>query len=173
MSFYELARSRYSVRKYRALPVEETCVNTVLSAAATAPSACNLQPWVFIVISDEQSRFSFRQVYQKEWFLSAPVIIAVCCDHERSWKRGDGKDFGEIDVAIALDHLTLAAAELGLGTCWIGNFDVAAARKLLKLPEQIEPVAFTPLGYPDGASAMREKKRKSLDEIVFREWYRG
>lgn len=172
MSFYELARSRYSVRKYRDLPVEESAIKTVITAAAIAPSASNKQPWVFIVIRDEQSRFSFRKVYQKEWLESAPVLIAACCDHERSWKRIDGKDYGEIDVAVSLDHLTLAAAELGLGTCWIGNFDVEVARKLLKLPDSVEPVALTPLGYPDDSTAP-DKKRKTIDEIVFREWYGG
>lgn len=172
MSFYELARSRYSVRKYRDVPVEDVTLQTIITAAGIAPSACNRQPWVFIVIRDEHLRFSFMEVYQKEWFVSAPVIIAACCDHEHSWKRSDGKDYGEIDVALSLDHLTLAAAELGLGTCWIGNFNVKVARKLLKLPDSVEPVALTPLGYPD-SSTPPDKNRNAVDTIVFKEWYGG
>ena len=172
MSFYQLACSRYSVRRYRNVPVEEEKLAQLFKATAMAPSACNLQPWVFIVIRDEHSRFSFETIYPREWFIAAPVIIAACCNHERSWKRGDGKDYGEIDVAIALDHFTLAAAELELGTCWIGNFNVEEARRLLRLPAAVEPVALTPLGYPEGPP-QTQKQRKEIGEFVFSEYFGG
>ncbi len=173
MSFFELASGRYSVRKYATTPITTTTLQQLFSAVAEAPSACNLQPWVFIVMDDEQSRFSFEKVYPREWFTAAPVIIAACCDHTRSWKRGDGKDYGEIDVALALDHLTLAAAELGLGTCWVGNFNEEEACRALRLPENIIPVALTPLGYPVDGTQPPEKKRKSPAEFVSYGYYGG
>ena len=169
MSFLDLVRGRYSVRNFTNVPVEEEKLRAVFEAVRAAPSACNFQPWVFIIIRDEHSRFLFEKIYNRNWFLSAPVIVAACCDRSASWKRGDGKDFGDIDVAIALDHLTLAAAELGLGTCWIGNFDEKKARQVLRLPDHFDPVALTPLGYPGCVAS--EKKRKSLDEILFRDYF--
>jgi len=82
----------------------------------------------------------------------------------RAWKRRDGKNYAEVDATIAMDHLILAATNEGLGTCWIGAFDPLAAREILGLPEDAEPIAFTPLGYP--ADSPRAKKRKSLKELV-------
>ena len=109
---------------------------------------------------------------ENEWTsTTAPVIVALCCDLSKSWQRKDGKNFGDIDVAIAMDHITIAAAEAGLGTCWIGNFDIAEARRVLELPKHIEPVVFTPLGYP--AIEPVPKKRKPLDEIVCWEKFGG
>ena len=100
------------------------------------------------------------------------MIIAVCCDRNATWRRADGKDFGDIDIAIALDHMTLAAAEAGLGTCWIGNFNAAEAKRVLKLPQNIEPVAFTPLGFP-GPQAINKKSRKEMRDIVSWGFYGG
>ena len=122
------------------------------------------------VLRDNSSRKKLVQIYNRAWFLHAPVVIAACCDRSASWKRADGRDYGDVDVAIALDHMTLAAAEAGLGTCWVGAFNAAQARNILMLPENIEPVAFTPLGYP-GPEAQPKKSRKKMDEIVFWEYY--
>ena len=171
MSFLDLARSRCSIRGYLDTPVEEEKIRYILEAAISAPSACNNQPWVFIVITDRHSRSRLEKVYNRPWFLAAPVIIAGCYDRSVSWRRGDGKDYGGIDTALALDHLTLAAAELGLGTCWVGAFNVAAVRTVLMLPESIEPVAFIPLGYPDPEKP--RKFRKNLDEVIHREFFGG
>lgn len=172
MEFLELIKKRYSVREYLEKPLDDATIERVLEAGRLAPSACNNQPWIFVVIKNENSRMSLRDVYAREWFLRAPVIIAVCCDRNQAWRRSDGKSYGDVDAAIALDHITLAAAEAGLGTCWIGAFNEAAARKALMLPAQIDPVAFTPLGYP-GAAAANPKRRKKLDEITFWEYYGG
>jgi nitroreductase len=171
MTFLELVKKRSSVRAYLDTPVPETLLDSILEAARWAPSACNIQPWIFIVIKDNASRKALKTVYNREWFLRAPVIIAVCYDRSASWKRSDGRDFGDIDCAIALDHLTLAAAEAGLGTCWVGNFNPAMAREVLALPQQVDPVAFTPVGYP-GPDATRSKSRKAPDLIVHEERYK-
>lgn len=172
MTFLELAAKRYSVRDYRDTPVDESAIDAVLETGRLAPSACNNQPWCFIVITGAERREAMRAVYDRDWFVSAPVQIAVCIDTERCWKRGfDGKSFGFVDAAIAMDHMTLAATELGLGTCWVGAFDPRAAREVLALPPHVEPVVLTPLGYP--AASAPEKRRKALGEIVWRERWGG
>ena len=126
---------------------------------------------MFIVISDPANRARLETVYNRSWFLRAPVIIAACYDTGVSWRRGDGKDYGGIDTAIAIDHLTLAAADQGLGTCWVGAFNVEAAREILKLPKHVEPVAFIPLGYPAGSRP--KKARKPFEDTVHREHFRA
>ena len=170
-SFLDLARQRCSVRGYRDTPVEEEKIRYILDAATTAPSACNNQPWIFIVIRDRSSRSRLATVYNRPWFLQAPVIIAACCDRSISWRRSDGKDYGDIDIAIAVDHLTLAATEQGLGTCWIGAFNAPAARSVLMLPESVDPIAFTPVGYPSPDKP--RKVRKKTDETVYWEFFGG
>ena len=174
MEFLDLVKKRYSVRAYLDTPLDDALIERVLEAARLAPSACNFQPWVFIVVKSEAARQKFESVYSKLWFLHAPVIVGVGCDRTRSWHRkADDKDYGEVDVAIALDHLTLAATELGLGTCWVGNFNADEARKVLALPPSIEPIAFTPLGFPAAEAKAPLKSRKGLDEITHWEFYGG
>jgi len=170
-SFFELARQRRSVRAYlqdKAVPND--ILYKVLETARLAPSAKNSQPWVYIVVRDSEVKEQLRAVYDREWFLQAPVIIAVCCDRNESWIRSDGKDFGDIDCAIAMDHLTLAATSFGLGTCWIGAFNNQRAREVLGLPNTIEPVVLSPLGYPAVTETPR-RPGKPLDSIVYWERY--
>jgi nitroreductase len=170
-AFMELVKNRYSVRGFQNKPVEEPLILKVLEAGRLAPSACNNQPWAFIVIRKDATKKKLAAVYERAWFVSAPVILALCCDHSLAWRRKDGRSYGEVDVAIAMDHITLAATEAGLGTCWIANFVPDQARQVLELPETIEPVVFTPLGYPVTAAA--QKKRKPLNEIIHWEKYNG
>ncbi|MBN1131053.1 MAG: nitroreductase family protein [Chitinispirillaceae bacterium] len=172
MSFLDLVKKRSSIRDYLDKPVPDSLLESILEAGRWAPSACNIQPWIFIVKRDKASRQAMEKVYNREWFLKAPMVIALCCDRSVSWKRSDGKDFGDIDIAIALDHMTLAAAEAGLGTCWVGNFNPDNAREALALPQHFDPVVLTPLGYPD-TPATRLKSRKSLDTIIHWEYYGG
>jgi nitroreductase len=171
MDFLSLAKKRYSVRSFLDTPVEDEKLMKVLEAARLAPSACNNQPLVLIVIKDEASRKKLETVYNRPWFLHAPVIIGACCDRKLSWRRNDGKDYGDVDIAIAMDHMTLAATETGLGTCWIGAFKAQEAKKVLMLPEYIDPIAFTPLGYftPD----IVNKSRKKIEELVHWEFFGG
>ena len=167
MTFIDLVKKRYSVRDYLETPLADSLIESVLEASRFAPSACNKQPWAFIVVRDPDSKKRLESVYPRPWFLQAPVIIAVCCDRNATWRRADGKDFGDIDIAIALDHMTLAAAEAGLGTCWIGNFNAAEAKRVLKLPQNIEPVAFP------GPQAINKKSRKEMRDIVSWGFYGG
>ncbi|MCY1723239.1 nitroreductase family protein [Prolixibacteraceae bacterium Z1-6] len=165
MDFFQLAKSRFSVRKYKTTPVEDDKLLKVLEAGQVAPSAVNFQPWHFIVVTETETLEKIHQTYQRDWIKKAPVIIVAGADHSQSWKRSsDGKDSADIDIAIAVDHMTLMATELGLGTCWVCNFSVKKCSEVLKLPSHIEPCVLIPLGYPDIENA--PKKRKSLSEFV-------
>lgn len=164
MAFLEIARKRYSVRKYQDLAVEKEKILQILEAARIAPSAVNFQPWHFIALTDKGVISKVAEAYSREWLRRAPVIIVACGDHQKSWKRKDGKDHCDIDLAIAIDHMTLAAADLGLGTCWVCAFDAERCHEILELPDHLEVVALLPIGYPAGE---REGiNRKSLAEIV-------
>ena len=168
MSFLDLAKKRYSVRKYKKIPVEEEKLNQVLEAGRVAPSAVNYQPLYFVVVRDKTLLKDIATTYERAWILQAPVIIVICGDHNRSWRRPDGKDHLDIDAAIAIDHMTLAAADIGLGTCWVCMFDSMLCHKILELPSNIETIALLPLGYQaDIADINRhETKRKSIEEMV-------
>lgn len=164
MEFFDLIRQRYSVRAYRPDPVEEDKLQQMLEAARLAPTAANRQPFQLVVIHTAGRQEELRRIYHREWFSQAPLIICACLTPGQSWARADGKNYFHVDAAIVMDHLILAAANLGLGTCWIANFNAGAAREILRLPEGVEPVIFTPLGYP--ADELRPKERKPLSELV-------
>lgn len=164
MDFYEVVEQRRSIRAYREEPVEQEKLDRVLEAARSAPSAANRQPLHFYVIRDEGTRQELLRAYSQEWFAGAPVIVCACHRDEEAWHRGDGKSYADVDLAIAFEHLVLAAAAEGLGTCWIGAFKPDAAREVLDIPDELEPVAMTPLGYP--AEEPGPKPRKPLEEIV-------
>jgi len=165
-----LAKSRYSVRSYESRAVEKEKLLQVLEAARLAPSAVNFQPWHFIVITEDAQKEKIFETYPREWIKEAPAIIVACGDHGKSWKRSDGKDHCDVDVSIAVEHMALAAADLGLGTCWVCAFDAKKCHQLLNLPENLEPIVLLPIGYPKG-ERLTEIKRKSLDEIVSWERY--
>jgi nitroreductase len=164
MEFSKLIEARYSVRAYRPDPVEQEKLDRVLEAARLAPTAVNFQPFQVIVIHTRDREEELNRIYRKNWFVQPPLVVAVCGLHERGWIRRDGKSFLDVDTAIVMDHLILAATNEGLGTCWVGNFDPEAAREVLGLPDGVEPIAFTPLGYPDDEP--RTKKRQPLDDLV-------
>jgi nitroreductase len=164
MDFSELVRNRYSVRAYKPDPVEDEKLAAVLEAARLAPTAANRQPFLLFVIDTKDREEELSRIYHREWFVQAPLIICACGLPGEVWKGEHGRDYLGVDVAIAMDHLILAAAELGLGTCWIGAFDADAAREILNLPEDADPIIFTPLGYP--ADTPKPKERKPLDELV-------
>lgn len=164
MMFAELIKKRYSVRSYRPDIVENEKLAQVLDAARLAPSAANRQAFQLIVISTAGKEESLKRIYSRNFFTEAPLVICACAMPALAWSRRDRMNYSIVDVALALDHLVLAATELGLGTCWIAAFDPDAARELLALPEGVEPIAFTPLGYP--ADTPGVKNRKPLSELV-------
>ena len=164
MDFTAVVKSRYSVRAYRPDPIEEKKLQQVLEAARLAPTATNRQAFQFIVVHTEGRGEELKRIYNKDWFAGAPVVVCACGIPAENWVRQDGKNYNDVDVAIAMDHLILAATDAGLGTCWIGALDAQATKEVLGLPEGVEPIALTPLGYP--ADEPRLKKRKELSELV-------
>jgi nitroreductase len=165
VEFSELISKRYSVRAYKPDPVENEKLEQVLQAARLAPTAANRQPFQLIVIPTQGREAELRRIYDREWFTQAPIVICACAVPAQGWVRGsDGKNYTLVDVAIAVDHLILAATDLGLGTCWIAAFDPLAARQVLGLPDGVEPIVLTPLGYP--ADQPRPKERKPLSDLV-------
>ncbi len=171
MDFLELAKRRFSCRQYDSKPVEQEKIDLVLEAGRVAPSAKNIQPCHFVVVRDTLNEFA--GVYHREWLRSAPAAIVVCGDHDQSWKKGNGKDHCDIDIAIATDHMTLMATSLGLATCWICNFDAGKCSRFLKLPGNMEPIVILPLGYPQDSKdpERHEKERKPIEKIISRETY--
>lgn len=162
MELMELVRRRRSVRKYRPEPVPQAMLDQMLEAARLAPSWANGQCWTFVVVTDAKVKNELAQA-GNEWIGRAPAIIASCADPKKSGEKGD-QHYYLLDIGIAMEHLVLAAEELGLGTCWIGWFDERKARKALRAPKDIRVVALTPVGYPDEKPEPRP--RKSLGEIV-------
>ena len=167
MDFIELAAKRSSIRGYKPEPGDEALLGRVLEAGRLAPSACNRQPYHIVVVREPAQREALRAAYPRDWFVQAPAILVVCVEPAAAWRRRDGKGYADVDGAILMDHLTLAAADLGLGTCWIGAFAPELVRAALGLPEGIEPLAMTPLGWP--AVAGQPKQRKAAAEIVHHE----
>lgn len=169
MHFNQLLRERYSIRDYKPLKVSKALVVEVLEAGRMAPSAANKQPWSFILVSSDENLKKVKSAYDRTWFKDVPQIIVICGNHDESWKRGiDQKDHCDIDAAIAIDHMTLRATELGLGTCWVCHFDPQIIREALSLPDNVEPIALLPIGYPVEGKGPA-KTRKAFSDVVFEE----
>ena len=169
MDLDKLIEKRYSVRGYIDHDIADEDLQAVLNAARLAPTACNLQAFKIIVVHTAGREDEISRMYGREWFVQAPLIICVCGIPAETWRSSNGKNYVDVDVAIVMDHLILAATARGLGTCWIAAFDQQAVKEVLKLPDGVEPIVITPLGYP--ADSGRPKRRKSLDELVCYEYY--
>ena len=168
-NFLDLVKQRTSVRSFSQTPVEQEKLDYIMEAVRLAPSACNYQPCSFIILNKKDELEKIAETYPRDWFRTAPVCIVACGNHAESWKRPhDGKDHCDIDVTIAVTHLTLAAAEQGLGSCWVCNFDAKKCSEILNLPAHIEPVALIPVGYPENPNIFNNnvKNRKTMAEIV-------
>ena len=169
MDFHTLIQNRYSVRAYKPDPVPHDPLEAVLDAARLAPTANNQQPFQLIVIHTQGREAQLKRIYSRDWFMQAPIVICACGMRSAAWQHKRGKSYLDVDVAIVMDHLILAATEAGLGTCWIAAFNHQAAREILGLPENVEPIIFTPLGYP--ADEPKPKTRKPLSDLVrYEKW---
>jgi len=164
MNVMEAIKSRYSVRKYKEKTVEEEKLNKILEAGRLAPSAGNRQEWRYVVVTDKQKIQRLMVAAKNQRFVGkAPVIIAACAETDNH-VMACGQLCYPIDVAISVDHITLAAVEEGLGTCWVGAFYEDQVKDILDIPEKIRVVQLLTLGYPDDLP--KPKRRISLDEIV-------
>jgi nitroreductase len=164
MDVFETMAARYSVRSYKPDTIEDDTLAKILAAALLAPTAANRQPFRLIVLHTAGKEDELLRIYSRPWFTMAPLVLAMIAVPAEAWRRTDGKPYDEVDATIAMDHVVLAATALGLGTCWIAAFDPVAARDVLGLPDDVEPIAFTPLGYAADVPGL--KKRRPLDEIV-------
>ena len=164
MKLLDLIKERYSCRNYQATSVEQDKLDYIMECVRFAPSAVNKQPWLFHIVSDEEDKAKLTQCYRRDWLKTAPMYIIASILHDEEWVRFDGKQHGDIDIAIAVEHLCLAATEQGLATCWVCNFDAKLCKELFNLPENEEPAVIIPLGY--AADEMKPKSRKAIDAIV-------
>ena len=162
--FLELVKQRYSCRSYQAKSVEQGKLNYIIECVRFAPSAVNKQPWQFHVVNDKADMAKLQECYNREWFATAPMYIICSILHNEEWVRSDGKHHGDIDIAIAVEHLCLAATEQGLATCWVCNFDAEKCKQLFSLTDNEEPAVLIPIGY--AADESKEKIRKKIDEIL-------
>jgi nitroreductase len=164
MDFFDVVKNRYSVRAYKKDSVDKDKIDKILKTAQAAPTAVNFQPFKITVIETKGREEELKKIYVREWFSQAPYVLCVSILPDTAWVRRDGRKYADVDAGIVMDHIILAATALGLGTCWIGNFNVDAAKEFLKLEEGMEPLLFTPLGYP--ADENKHIKRKPLEELV-------
>ena len=176
MDVLEAIRMRRSVRAFSSRPIPSAVLGRMRQALRSAPSACNYQPWRFILVSDPGLRSGIARASQEQLFIAdAPVIVVGCGLHGQAYKTmGGSGNSVDIDVAIALDHLTLAAVSEGLGTCWIGAFDEPQIKRLLRIPPKAKVVAMMPVGYPASAgllSPLKDSERKDPDEVFATDRY--
>ncbi len=162
MDFLELAKKRYSVRAYKSTPVEDEKLKYILEGARMAPTGSNQQAFQLVVVHTKGREEELRRIYDKDWFVQAPVVICACATTIPGQAYDEARSYR--NVAIVMDHLILAATNLGLGTCWIGGFNSNATREILGLPKDVKPIVFATVGYSDDEP--RPKKRKSIDELI-------
>jgi len=164
MDVYEAIKTRRSVRAYRDKPVPEDVLNRILEAARLAPSAANRQQWKFIVVQEPELREKLIAAANNQQFVGQAPVIIVAVGLEPDRIMSCEVPAYAVDIAIAVDHITLAATAEGLGTCWIGAFSQNEVKRILNIPQQYKVVTLIPLGYP--ADSPMAKSRKPLEEIV-------
>lgn len=169
MEFHEVIRTRRSIRAYRPDPIPEEALNRVLEAVRIAPSGSNRQPWKFIIVSNGDLRRRLAAACGNQGFIAEAPVVVVACGYNINYNRGGymGDMSMLIDVSIAFTHLILAARAEGLGTCWIGSFNNEEVKKILNIPEDVNVVAVTPLGYPKDDGFANPGSRKPIKEIIF------
>lgn len=166
MNLLTLCRERFSARKFTGEAVSPDDLTYIMECVRLAPSAVNHQPWHRIVVKSEAAKQKLRECYPREWFASAPMYVIGMKSVSDNWVRQqDGKAHGDVDVAIATEHLCLAATERGLATCWVCNFDVEKIQQYFSRPDH-EAVVIVPIGHAAPDCPHAEKKRKALTDII-------
>lgn len=164
--FKSMAGERFSARKFTTEPVSKEDLEYIMECVRLAPSACNRQPWKWLIVRSEQAMKKLQECYDREWFKTAPMYIVGMKNTEDNWVRKyDNKPHGDIDVAIAAEHLCLAATERGLGTCWVCAYDSNKMKE--RFPrEGYEAVVIISLGHMAEDCPHNPKNRKAMDEII-------
>ncbi|MDO4673127.1 MAG: nitroreductase family protein [Porphyromonadaceae bacterium] len=166
MDTLELLKERCSVRAFLDRPIEQEKLDNILEAGRLAPSACNKQPWTFLVIQSEEAKAKIRECYPTPWFQTAPLYIVLIGNHQTCWSRPSG-DSVDIDTSIAATQMILQAHAEGLGSTWVCAFDQDKCHQLFNLPKEEEAVTVLAIGYPDlSKHKTPQKLRKELNEIV-------
>ena len=165
MDVYTAVSTRKSVRAYQDKDVPEDVIGRLLEAARLAPSASNRQEWRFVVVRDPETRQRLVPAAHNQKFVGQAPVVLACCAETDNHVMPCGHLCFPIDLAIAVDHITLCAAAEGLGTCWIGAFDEDAVREILSIPPEIRVVALLPVGYPQDPAPV-EKRRLPIETIV-------
>lgn len=176
----EVIRKRRSVRKYESMMVDTKILKEIIESARLAPSACNVQPWRFIVVTDKQKvKMIFEKalggIVSNAWARTAPVFIVACAKKSlvvhrlgAGWKH---IPYHYLDMGAAIEHILLKATELGLGTCWLGWFNKKVIKKILFIPREIDVVSLITIGYATPESEQKTRERLKLDEILFLNQY--
>lgn len=168
MDLYEAIKKRYSCRSYDSKPVEKEKLDRIIEAARLAPSAKNLQDWRFVIVTDEKIRKEVAIAANEQMFIAtAPAIIVGCSNSDYAMRCG--LKIASLDVAIAMEHIALAATAEGLATCWIGSFYPEKIRDILDIPERVEIIELMPMGYPTDKQAHRPRE-KAEKIICFDKW---
>jgi nitroreductase len=163
MEFYDVVKARRSIRGYKSDPIPEDALKRIAEAVSLAPSACNIQPWSFRLVLNAELRKKICAVYASPWLAEAPAIAVALGNAETCWKRLEGAPVIPIDIGIVMEHLVLAAAAEGLGTCWICAYDVEKMNKALNILPPWSAYAISPLGYANVPP--NNIQRKPVDEI--------
>ncbi len=161
-------KSRRSIRSFEDRDVPDGALETLIEAASCAPSAGNIQPWIFVIVKEPETRHWLAQAALRQTFIQkAPIVLVVCADEVRSSVRyGDrGRSLYCIqDTSAAVENIILSAHSLGLGACWVGAFREEEVRQILRIPEGVRPVAIVPVGYP--AESPRPRRKRPFQEIL-------
>jgi len=173
LDLFEAIRTRRSIRAFTREEVSEEEIEKILDAARWAPSAGNIQPWIFVVVRNPEIKRRLAQAALNQFFIAeAPLVIVACADQERSRMRygSRGADLYCIqDTAAAVQNILLASHALGLGACWVGAFNEEEVRRILRIPKAVRPVAIVPIGHP--AEKPRAIFKRPLSQIIRRETF--
>lgn len=165
MNFQELAAKRYSVRRFKQMPIPKAVTDQILMAGNAAPTAHNNQPQEIIVVQSPRGLETLKKC--TECHYNAPLAFIICYNLEKCWKRDyDDKHSGDIDAGIVATHMMLEAADSGIGSAWIMYFIPEAVRVEFGLPDNVEPVAILVMGYADAEPSKQHFERRSLEEYV-------
>lgn len=173
----DILNNRFSVRKYKDIPIEEEKLAAILEAGRLSPSASNYQPWIFYVVKDKEKRTALAKkmplgthLILNSFIAEAPITIIATAGPIDLLRKAAyyivNKRWHYLDIAIALENMSLVAWELGIGSCWIGLFDEKKVKKLINIPKKQEVVAMLTLGYPNQERPPFAKNRKKLEEII-------
>lgn len=160
-------RGRRSVRSFKSDPIPDPTIGRILECGRLAPSAGNMEPWFFYVVKNSEVKKQLANV-SESWIEQAPVVVVVTADYETEERRYGDKGYMYLlqDTAAATQNMLLAAYGYGLGSCWVGDFQVDEVKKILDLPEGEQPVVMFPLGFPADEETANKAPKKSIDDVV-------